>query len=197
MIRTATVSVFLALLAVAANVVVLAVLALTVAARRAPAGRRARRWRADSLAGGGLGLAWLVATVATLGSLYYSEVAGFAPCRLCWYQRIAMYPLVVVLGVAAISGDRTVRRYVLPLTGIGGAISIYHYLLQWFPGLEAGSCDPQAPCAAFYVREFGFVSIPFMALSAFALITVSLLAVPRAELPAPVARAPELQGTNS
>ena len=122
-----------------------------------------------------LWLAWLVATVATAGSLYYSEVVGFVPCRLCWFQRIAMYPLSVVLLIAAGRRDADVRWYVLPVAAVGGLVSSYHYLLQWFPQLETTSCDPAAPCAAFYVREFGFVSIPFMALMGFLAIVVALI----------------------
>lgn len=168
-------SLFFALLALAAGLVVLTAIGTAVAARVGPAGRRARAWFAELFSAGGLWLAWLAAVIATLGSLYYSEIVGFVPCTLCWYQRIAMYPLTVLLGIAAVGDDRGVRRYVLPVATIGGMISAYHYLLQWFPGLEAGACDVDAPCAAFYVREFGFVSIPFMALSAFALIAIALL----------------------
>lgn len=124
-----------------------------------------------------LWLAWLIAAVATAGSLYYSEVVGFVPCRLCWFQRIAMYPLSVVLLVAALRRDVAVRWYALPVAAVGALISSYHYLLQWFPQLETASCDPTAPCAAFYVREFGFVSIPFMALMGFLAIVVGLLPI--------------------
>lgn len=124
-----------------------------------------------------LWLAWLVAAVATAGSLYYSEIAGFVPCRLCWFQRIAMYPLSVVLLIAAVRRDVAVRWYALPMAAAGALISSYHYLLQWFPQLETASCDPAAPCAAFYVREFGFVSIPLMALMAFLAIVVGLLPI--------------------
>ena len=172
----AAASLFFALLAVAADLLVVGTLGLV--AVRATAGRSAPAGVQRSLASlhdGGLWLAWLAALIATLGSLYYSEVVGFEPCRLCWYQRIAMYPLAVILGIAAVTGDRRVRRYVLPLAVIGGAISTYHYLLQWFPTLETGACSTDVPCTAFYVRQLGFVSIPFMALSAFALIITGLL----------------------
>ncbi len=179
--RPAAASLFFALLAVAAALLVLAVPATALAARLSGPGRRAHAWLAATLHDGGLALAWLAAVIATLGSLYYSEIVGFTPCRLCWYQRIAMYPLAVILGVAVLTGDRGVRRYVLPVAGTGAAISAYHYLLQWFPSLETGSCAVDAPCAAFYVRAFGFVSIPFMALSAFALIATAVWAADRAD----------------
>ena len=77
-----------------------------------------------------LGLAWIVSLVATLGSLYLSEVSHFPPCTLCWLQRIAMYPLVIVLGVGALRDDRAARWYALPLAGIGAALAFYHALVQ-------------------------------------------------------------------
>lgn len=120
-------------------------------------------------------LATLVALVATVGSLTYSEWFGFEPCLLCWYQRIAMYPLVPVLAVGALRRDPAVRLYGLPLSLIGTAIASWHYLLQTFPALDTGACSLGVPCTAKYVNEFGFVSIPFMALSGFVLITVLLL----------------------
>jgi hypothetical protein len=120
-------------------------------------------------------LAVLVALAATAGSLIYSEWFGFEPCRLCWYQRIAMYPLVPVLAVGAIRRDPAIRFYGLPLSLVGAGIAIWHYLLQTFPELDTGACSVGVPCTAKYVNEFGFVSIPLMALSAFALISVLLL----------------------
>lgn len=125
-------------------------------------------------------LAWVVATVTTLGSLYFSEIADFAPCKLCWFQRIGMYPLVVILGVAAIRRDRNVRFYVLPLAAIGAAVSVYHSWIQAYPPVGGTSfCTLEAPCTERYVWEFGFVSLPFMALSAFAfIITMMVIARP-------------------
>lgn len=166
---------FFALLALSADVAVVGTLAAVGVTSR----RRVWERLQASFGSFALPLAWLTATGATLGSLYYSEIVGFTPCRLCWYQRIAMYPLVVILGIATVgTRDLGVRRYVVPLAAIGALISIYHYTLQWFPEFEATSCDPQAPCAAFLVREFGFVSIPFMALSGFLLIMTALLVEP-------------------
>jgi len=108
-------------------------------------------------------LAWLVAATATAGSLYFSEVANYPPCRLCWFQRICMYPMAVILLVGAIRRDRAVRWYALPLAGIGIVISAYHYLIEWYPSLEATSCDPVTPCTTVWFRRFGFASLPFMA----------------------------------
>jgi disulfide bond formation protein DsbB len=115
-----------------------------------------------------------MAVVATLGSLYYSEVAGFTPCEYCWYQRIAMYPLALILGIAAFRRDLAIRLYAIPLAATGAAISAYHYTIQHFPSLAQGSCDLFAPCSAAYVWKFDFVSIPFMALVSFAVVITAL-----------------------
>ena len=119
-------------------------------------------------------LAWLVALVCMVGSLIYSEVIHFEPCRLCWFQRIAMYPLAVVLLVGAIRREFQVKYYALPLALIGLGISIYHYMIQRIPNLESGACDPDNPCSAIYVDIFGFISIPFMAGMGFIVIAVLL-----------------------
>jgi disulfide bond formation protein DsbB len=103
-----------------------------------------------------------------LGSLYLSEVAGFIPCVLCWYQRIAMYPLVVLLGIAAVRGDLAIRRYAVAIAGIGSALSIWHIAVQRLPGVPSGSCSLTAPCDLIYIERFGFITIPVMALAGFA-----------------------------
>jgi disulfide bond formation protein DsbB len=132
-----------------------------------------------------LWLAFLVAAVATAGSLYFSEVANFVPCRLCWFQRIAMYPLAVILLIAAIRGDRDVRWYAIPLATVGACVSIYHYLVEWHPRLEGDVCDPTNPCSLVWFREFGFVTLPFMALCGFAAIIALLAPSPNRELDGP------------
>ncbi len=170
----ATVNRFLALLALAAGVGAVITVGLLAAGDRS--GAVAARQR---LAPAAVWLAWLVAFVATTGSLYYSEVAGFEPCRLCWYQRIAMYPLVILLARGWWRHDRAVAGYVLPLAVIGGSISVYHYSLQQFPRLDIGACAADIPCSAAWVWEFGFISIPYMALSGFALIAALMLLVRR------------------
>src|SRR5690348_8318165 len=76
-------------------------------------------------------VAWIQAIAATLGSLYFSEIAKFPPCVLCWYQRICMYPLVVILGVALLKRDKWVHWYVLPLATVGWLIGLYHNLLYY------------------------------------------------------------------
>jgi disulfide bond formation protein DsbB len=125
-----------------------------------------------------LWLAFLVAAAATAGSLYFSEHAHFIPCTLCWYQRIAMYPLSLLLLIAAIRRDRAVRWYVGPLAGAGALISTYHYLVEWFPSLESSDvCSLNVPCTTPWFRELGFVTLSFMALCGFLFILV--LVVPR------------------
>ena len=119
-------------------------------------------------------LAWVVALVCTVGSLMYSELFHYIPCRLCWFQRIAMYPLAVILLVGAIRREAVVRYYAIPIALIGLAISIYHNLVQFYPRLEGGSCDPAVPCSARSVEMFGFMDLPFMAGVGFILITVLL-----------------------
>ena len=124
-----------------------------------------------------LPLAAMVAVTATLGSLYYSEIADFIPCRLCWFQRIFMYPMAIVLPIAAFRRDFGIRIYMIAFPVIGLGISIYHYLVQRVPSLsEGGSCDATAPCSSAYVETFDFVTIPFMAGCGFLLIGVLLAA---------------------
>ncbi len=110
-----------------------------------------------------LWLAFAVAFGATAGSLYFSEIANYTPCRLCWYQRIAIFPLTLTLFVAALRNDRGVRRYVIPVSTIGFLVSAYHYLIEWYPNLEKTSCAVDAPCTAVWFRGFGFMSLAFMA----------------------------------
>jgi disulfide bond formation protein DsbB len=140
--------------------------------------RRVPDWLRETVA---LPLAAAVATVATAGSLYLSEVAGYLPCTLCWYQRIAMYPLVVVMGVAAIRADRQVWRTSLPLTSIGAGIAVWHIAIERNPAL-GGACDPTAPCSIRWVEEFGFLTLPTMALIAF--VTIAMLSLAAASRPA-------------
>ena len=125
-------------------------------------------------------LAFPVALIATLGSLYYSEVAGFIPCTLCWYQRILMYPLVLLIPVGLILRDEFLPRYVLPLSTLGMGIAAYHYLTQWGLFAESAACRVGVPCSGRYVSYLGFITIPFMALIAFTLITIIMFFVWRA-----------------
>jgi disulfide bond formation protein DsbB len=171
---TEQVSLFLALLAVFAQVTAVG-LGVMAALRAVRPRERLPAAVLDAVAPVALPLAAAVALVATLGSLYYSEVANFPPCRLCWYQRIGMYPLAVILAVAVWRRDAGVRWYAWPLCLAGGLVSVYHVLVERYPSLESGSCDPDNPCSIIWVERFGYVTIPTMALSGFALIAVLLL----------------------
>jgi disulfide bond formation protein DsbB len=123
----------------------------------------------------GLPLAWLVALTCMLGSLYFSEVAHFVPCRLCWYQRIAMYPLALILGIATFRRDTAIRRYAIPVAAVGAVVSIYHVQLERFPDQQT-FCSLEAPCNLPPVEQLGFVTLAVMALCGFAAI-IALLAV--------------------
>ena len=127
--------------------------------------------------------AWGVALLATGGSLYFSEVAHYTPCTLCWYQRIAMYPLVLILGIAIVRRDIGIRIYAIPLAAIGAVIAVYHWLLERFPELDYGACSAGVPCTQKWFEEFGFVTLPFLALVAFSLVITFLLIPPRDDGP--------------
>lgn len=173
---TDTVTLFLALLAVVAEAAVAATIVGAVAGRFSPAVRRAHETARDAIGPQALALAFFVAAISMTGSLYFSEAAHFRPCRLCWLQRACMYPLVPILGVAAWRRAMSVRPYAAALAMIGGIIASYHVLLERYPTLETDVCDQSNPCTLIWVRRFGYLTIPTMALSAFALI-LSLLAL--------------------
>lgn len=168
------VSTFLATLALIALAASLLTLLLVLAHRTSLLPEATDALRAV-IGPGALWVATVVALTATAGSLYFSEVAGFEPCALCWYQRIAMYPLVLILGIAAVRRDAAVRRYVAPIATIGALISIYHIGVERLPGLPTGSCSVAAPCDLIWVERFGFVTIPVMALAGFVAILTLLL----------------------
>lgn len=122
-------------------------------------------------AGNSLAFAFLVSVISTLGSLFLSEIAHFIPCKLCWFQRIFMYPQVLILGIATFKNDFGVQKYIIPLSLIGAAIAIYHYLLQMSP-IPLPCTDEIASCAAKQFASFGYITIPMMSLTAFLLILV-------------------------
>lgn len=164
---TETAEVFFALMALVAAVGAVAIVAGGLLASRSALAATV----VDTFTGPALPLAAVVAVTCMAGSLYFSEVAHFVPCTLCWYQRIAMYPLAVILTIAAVRHDRSIRVYVVPLAGIGAAISLYHYIVEWFPEAETGVCSTTIPCSVqWFDPVFGFVSLPFMALCGFVLI---------------------------
>jgi disulfide bond formation protein DsbB len=121
-------------------------------------------------------IAFMQALSATLGSLFFSEVLLFPPCVLCWYQRIVMYPLVVILAVGIYTQDRHVIRYVLPLSVVGLLIALYHNLLYYHILPEsAAPCTLGVSCTTKQIEWFGFITIPLLSLLAFAIITLSML----------------------
>jgi disulfide bond formation protein DsbB len=120
-------------------------------------------------------VALLATWLATGGSLFFSEVLGWIPCELCWYQRILMYPLSVLLAVGILRRDDGLHHYVLPFSLIGVGVSLYHYLLiktDWFP---PPPCRAGVPCTVDYLDIFGFINIPFMALTAFLIVSLMML----------------------
>jgi disulfide bond formation protein DsbB len=124
-----------------------------------------------------MGVAFGVALISTLGSLYYSEVSGFVPCSLCWYQRIFMYPLVPLAGLALIRRETRIAPYGALLAAAGLAIALYHITIQFRPALDVGVCGMGVPCTARYLAVFGFVSIPVMASGGFFLLLALFLLV--------------------
>ncbi len=171
---TDTTALFFAILTVIVDLFVLGALLGAAVVRFAPTSDLAERVLStrDLLAPDALWAATVIALVTMLGSLYLSEIADYPPCKLCWYQRIAMYPLTVILAIAAATRDRAIARYVVPITAIGGAISIYHYQLERLPEQQSLSCALDVPCTTVWIWKFHYISIPAMALSAFAAIAM-------------------------
>jgi len=162
---------FYLVLALFADAVVVFALVLAVAALVSKRAREAAKGMAAAIAPHANLLGFVVALVATTGSLYYSEQVGYIPCQLCWYQRILMYPLVIVLGVAALRKDRRAWMTVLPFVAIGAGVSTYHWLVERVPSFaETSSCSLEAPCTAPWFEKLGFVTLAWMALSGFLLI---------------------------
>lgn len=119
--------------------------------------------------------AWIIALLATVGSLFFSEVMNLPPCALCWYQRIATYPLVLVIGVGIVLRDRRMKYYALPLSLGGLAIAIYHNLLYYgiIPEVAA-PCTQGVSCTETQIEWFGFITIPLMSLAAFVVMSLCL-----------------------
>jgi disulfide bond formation protein DsbB len=117
-----------------------------------------------------LWLVFLVAALATGGSLFYSEIAGFVPCELCWYQRICMYPLTVLALLPALAGDYRIARYLLPLPVVGACIAVYQILIEEGVVTQSQACLISAPggCATKWTDTFGYLTIPVLTLTAFA-----------------------------
>lgn len=116
---------------------------------------------------------WTISLVATLGSLYFSEVRGFIPCDLCWIQRIFMYPIVIMTTVAYIQHNVRIAATTAVFSVIGGCVSLYHYGIQKLSFLQdsAPACG-LVPCTGQYINWLGFITIPFLALTAFIMIAI-------------------------
>ena len=123
---------------------------------------------------------WLVATISVLGSLFFSYVMGFAPCVLCWYQRIFLFPLVIILAIGLFPFDKNVVRYALPLAIAGWLTALYHNLL--YAGIIPESiqpCSRGVSCTEKYIELFGFITIPMLSFLSFATIIILLLILRR------------------
>ena len=123
---------------------------------------------------------WLIASASTLGSLFFSYVMEFAPCVLCWYQRICLFPLVIILARGLFPLDRHVVKYALPLTAFGWLLAAYHCLLyaKWIPA-SMQPCGKGISCTEEYIELFGFLSIPLLSLISFTALMSILIALKR------------------
>lgn len=129
-------------------------------------------------------IAWVVSLIATLGSLYFSEIKGFIPCTICWYQRILMYPIVIQLGVSIITRDFNIKKYILALSIPGFLLALYHVILQKSFFLQSFEpCEIGVSCSSSYINWFGFITISVLSLTAFFIITISLLSYKKEGVP--------------
>lgn len=117
--------------------------------------------------------AWAIAFVATAGSLFFSEVMKFEPCTLCWYQRILMYPLVIIIGIGIMRKDYRITPYIFGLAIPGACFSLYHIGVQKIASLEHLSACGRIPCTIDYLNWLGFITIPMLCLIAFLLIILA------------------------
>jgi disulfide bond formation protein DsbB len=181
MITPSTAELFFAFLTLVANVAVVAGVVLWVASRWSKGATRFLEEVRVELARFGVPLAFAVAGTAMAGSLYFSEVAHYVPCTLCWYQRIGMYSLAIILLVAVIRSDRGIRPYGITLALVALPISIYHYLVEWFPSIETDVCSVGLSCSIVWFRSMGFMTLAYMAGSGFAFIALVLALSPKKE----------------
>ena len=125
-------------------------------------------------------ICWLIASVSTLGSLFFSEIMELPPCALCWYQRVFMYPLVILLLVGLFPFDKSIIKYALPLAFVGWVFAFYHYLL--YAGIIPESiqpCSQGVSCSETYLDLFGFLTIPMLSLISFSTLVALLLVLKR------------------
>ena len=120
--------------------------------------------------------AWLIASASTLGALFFGEVMKLPPCSLCWYQRIFMFPMMLILPFGLFPFDRNVLRSVLPLVGMGGLVAALHVLIvEGIIPERVAPCRQGVPCSETVAEWFGFVTIPLLSLVAFVAIAVLLI----------------------
>lgn len=124
------------------------------------------------LAKNALVFSFAVAIIATLGSLFYSEIAGYVPCKLCWFQRILMYPQVILLGMAFLKKDNSIAPYSIALSVLGALIAGYHYLLQIgiAPSIGCSAVGYSIDCSQIFFMQFGYITFPMIAFTGFLLI---------------------------
>lgn len=125
-------------------------------------------------------ICWLIACISTLGSLFFSEIMQFPPCVLCWYQRIFLFPLVIIIITGLFPFDKSIVKYALPLALIGWVISFYHNLLYY--GIIPESvqpCSQGVSCSEVYIDWFGFLTIPLLSLVSFSTIVALLFILKR------------------
>jgi disulfide bond formation protein DsbB len=173
---TNAVSTGLATLAILLQAVLAITALLALASLFSRAARRILVEVRDTMLGGELWAAWVVALVSMLGSLYFSQIANFVPCELCWAQRICMYPLVAVLLVGALRRDvRAAVQYAFVLPIVGVLISTYHIYIEANPSAEPSGCRVGGTsCATKWIEKFGYITIPVLAITAFATILTLL-----------------------
>ena len=172
---TDTVNTTLAALAIVAQVAAAGIAIALVVGALSPRVQAAFAGQWTTLSRQAVWLAWLTAAVATGGSLFFSQVAHFPPCQLCWYQRICMYPLAMILLVGALLKDRRAVLYAAVFPIVGACISIYHIYIEVNPEKESASCKAGIPCSTRWIDEFGYVTIPVLTLTAFAMTVAFLL----------------------
>jgi disulfide bond formation protein DsbB len=173
--NTETFELFFALLAVATLATTATLVCVRLISRKRGTGREIL----GSIAATRMAICAAITITSTLGSLYFSEVAHFVPCTLCWYQRVAMYPLAILTTMAAVRKD-DLSVYVRVLASVGVVISAYHWLLERFPTIDAGVCSTAVPCDLVWFEKFGFVTLPFMAFAAFSAV-LAVTTLPREE----------------
>ena len=173
----------LAIMSLVANVLTAVVVVAFITTRFSASGRD--RWERlrDQMAPMALAFAWIVGVFCTSGSLFLQFGEHLEPCDFCWFQRICMYPQALLLGIAVLTRDLyMVKRYMIPLAAIGSVISVVHIELptiqSWFGWTSVPGCSLDNPCTVQPITEFGFITIPYMALSGFLLI-IALLAFVR------------------